>query len=117
MTALFRPWGDGGAPQGVPAPGEGTGARAGAGAGAVADATTVTAWHMAHRMDLAPGGSWSGVRQAEQSTSIDDIVQGNERNGRPKKGRGSKGKRVPGGRERRREESDVYGLDWHKSLR
>lgn len=30
----------------------------------------VTAWHKAHRMDLAPGGSCSGVRQVEQSTSI-----------------------------------------------
>lgn len=38
----------------------------------------VMAWHMAHRMDLAPCGSCNGVRQFEQSTSIN---MGSEREG------------------------------------
>lgn len=38
-------------------------------------ATRVIAWQMAQRIDWAPGGSCNGVRQLEQSTSI-NILEG-----------------------------------------
>jgi len=68
ITARFRPCaGGGGGPQaGACAPRAGSATGPGAGAGA----TLVTAPQMAQRMQGAPCGSCSGVRQPEQLTSI-----------------------------------------------
>lgn len=50
--------------------GEGEDAAGGGGGAARGSATLVTAWHRAHRIDLAPGGSCKGTRQLEQFTSM-----------------------------------------------
>lgn len=76
ITALFRPWGLGGAPGGAWPYGEGGGGEGvvawwnGGGGAARGSAMFVTAWQRAQRMDLASGGSCNGVWQPEQLTSI-----------------------------------------------
>lgn len=47
----------------------------GAGGGPLrGSAIRVMAWHTAHRIEVAPLGSWSGVRQLEQLTSINILA-------------------------------------------
>ena len=52
------------------------GGGAGAGEGSILRGLTisVTAWHSAHRIAVAPAGSCNGVRQSEQFTSIGMVL-------------------------------------------
>lgn len=70
ITAFLRPWKLGGGPGGAWKLGEGPGTAYGWGGRARGSGTGVTAWQRAQRMDPAPGGSCSGVRQLEQLTSM-----------------------------------------------